>query len=204
MSNATPPQMISSGGQRRDNVGNAGERDDEAVQQTLPGSSGQHDDREGERLAEGDVLHQTGGKDVRHRDHRADREVDATAEHDDRLGCGGKRERKSAERQRLNFFSNEPKSGWIAIVAAIAATSNSGIPRTRPTRVSVRKEKELFSRNAASVMRALLWPRRDQGHGRPSKGSLRPLPPRAFARKFYPRTRRSRDRKRDEFRVVQT
>ena len=92
-----------SSGQCRDNVGNAGEGDDEAVQQSLAGSSDQDEDGERERLAESGVLHQARGEDVRHRDHRADRKVDAAADDDDRLRRGGKRERKSAERQRLNL-----------------------------------------------------------------------------------------------------
>ena len=59
------------------------------------------------RLAKVGVLHQAGGEDVRHRDHRADREVDAAADDDDRLGGCGKRERQGAERQGLNLERTE-------------------------------------------------------------------------------------------------
>src|SRR6185503_13148715 len=45
-----------SGGQGRDDVGNAGEGDDEAVQQSLAGASDQDEEREGERLAERGML----------------------------------------------------------------------------------------------------------------------------------------------------
>ena len=91
------------GGQRGDDIGNARRGDDEAVQQPQPRAGGQHEDRDRERLAKVSVLHQAGGEDVRHRDHRADREVDAAADDDDRLRRGGKRERQSAKRQGLNF-----------------------------------------------------------------------------------------------------
>ena len=92
-----------SGGQRGDDVGNAREGDDEAVQQSLAGAGDQHEDREGSDWPKVGVLHEARGEDVRHRDHRADREVDAAADDDDRLRGGGKRERQRAERQGLNF-----------------------------------------------------------------------------------------------------
>ena len=63
--------------------------------------------REGQRLAKVGVLHQAGGEHVGDRDHRADREVDAAADHDDRLRGGGKRERQGAERQGLNVERTE-------------------------------------------------------------------------------------------------
>ncbi len=71
------------------------------------GASDQDEDREGERLAERGMLHQARGQHIRHRDHRADREVDAAAQNDDRLGGGGERERQSAERQGLNLERTE-------------------------------------------------------------------------------------------------
>jgi len=94
-------------GQRGHNIGNAGEGDNEAVQQSGAGAGDQHDDREGQGLAKVGVLHETRGEDVRHRDHRADREIDAAADDNDRLRGGSQSKRQGAQRQGLNLERTE-------------------------------------------------------------------------------------------------
>ena len=131
MSSATPPQMnpvvsvATTSGMRE-------KATTRPFSNPWRGAGDQHDDGEGQGLAKVGVLHEARGEDVRHRDHRADREVDAAADDDDRLRGGGKRERQGAERQGLNLerteIGVEQRRSQPATLRAEAACREIGRP----------------------------------------------------------------------------
>ena len=89
--------------QRDDDVGHAGDHDERAVDRRR--GRGPAAARRGRRRREplALVLHQDGRRDAGEGHDRADRQVDAAGDDDDRLGDRGERDRQRADRQALDL-----------------------------------------------------------------------------------------------------
>ena len=73
----------------------------------------QHEDADDDRDAErvGLVLHQDRRGHAGERHHRADRQVDAAGDDDDRLGDGGERDRQGPDREALELRRRRSSAG---------------------------------------------------------------------------------------------
>ena len=92
-------------GQRDDDVRHPGDHDEGPL--IAPSSETEDQDAEDDGDAErlGLVLHEDGGGHARERHHRADRQVDAAGDDDDRLGDRREGERQGPDRQALDLGS---------------------------------------------------------------------------------------------------